>query len=172
MARAQLVARTHELKLMAVSLTPRLLSCSSSWNLMGNGGGMIDQALSCAGRWTRLSTYRKLWSPNEGAVRRNWVVGMMGKEVGLSGPGRSEAERATERRYQIRKEIRVSFGKYALPASATVTQKRGRGLWRLRNDCCLMKTSGSVRQERLRWILFEVTCPLGCSFPKSVESQQ
>jgi hypothetical protein len=64
-------ALTQELKLMAVSVTPRLLSWSSSWNLIGNGGAMIDKVARYAapvdGHDTQ--TYRKLLTPNEGAVR-------------------------------------------------------------------------------------------------------
>ena len=33
--------RTQVLKVMAVWLTPRLLSWSSSWNLIGKGGAMV-----------------------------------------------------------------------------------------------------------------------------------
>lgn len=91
---------THELKLMADSVTPRLLSCNSSWNLIGKGAMVERSALSCARRWTRLPTYRKL--RRQMRVRRNCVVGMTGKEVGqTTGPRRSEAERAAERRSQL-----------------------------------------------------------------------
>jgi hypothetical protein len=40
--------RTQELKLMAAGVTPRLLSWSSSWNLMGNAGAMVNVVRSAA----------------------------------------------------------------------------------------------------------------------------
>jgi hypothetical protein len=43
------VARTQELNVMEDSETPMLLSCSSSWNLMGSGAMINQAALSCAG---------------------------------------------------------------------------------------------------------------------------
>jgi hypothetical protein len=40
--------RTQVLKVMDGWLTPRLLSCSSSWNLMGNAGAMATLMRSAA----------------------------------------------------------------------------------------------------------------------------
>ena len=43
-----LVRHTQVLKVMEDGLTPKLLSCSSSWNLMGKAGAMVVVMRSAA----------------------------------------------------------------------------------------------------------------------------
>lgn len=72
-------ARTQELKVMAVWLTPRLLSCSSSWNLMGRAGAMVNLERSAARGYRGAAA-------NLSKVAGRWRIGGEGwVEVGDGG---------------------------------------------------------------------------------------
>jgi hypothetical protein len=111
--------RTQELKLMAVGVTPRLLSWSSSWNLMGNAGAMVNLVRSAARDQERIVAN----SP-KGAVRwkeagKLGIVTLKGVEVG----GAESGHRAKRGRSQKLKDTR---NQSACSIKKRTKQARGR----------------------------------------------